>query len=180
MRTSPISLYLHNHTTPFVCYISFFDNFSGLNTCSAITTASQNTGSSKQNTGTVSTSLAPPSTRPGSTPSKVSGSSSMSPATSPVTSPSGSPGSPKIPNVSHVIVHVHETEHTFLFFEKREEVWLSPVTKARTPTENSKHQNDNTKMQPQTPITQRFWTDLGRSVWVMTAISSPNVDSNFL
>ena len=29
--------------------------------------------------------------------------------------------------------------------EKKEEIWLSPITKAPTPTEKSKKQRDNTK-----------------------------------
>ena len=32
--------------------------------------------------------------------------------------------------------------------EKKEEIWLSPMTKAPTPTEKSKKQRDNTKTLP--------------------------------
>ena len=38
---------------------------------------------------------------------------------------------------------VHFKGHVML--ETKEEIWLSPMTKARTPTEMSKEQNDNTK-----------------------------------
>ena len=47
---------------------------------------------------------------------------------------------------------------------KKEEIWLSPVTKAPTPTEKSKEQRDNIKNASKTSITQRLRTDLGRSV----------------
>ena len=49
---------------------------------------------------------------------------------------------------------------------KKEEIWISPMTKGPTPTEKSKKQRDNTNTPPKTSITQRLWTDLGRSVWV--------------
>ena len=55
------------------------------------------------------------------------------------------------------------------FVDKKEEIWLSPMTKAPTPTEKSKKQRDNTKTPPKTSITQRLRTDLGRSVRVATA-----------
>ena len=48
--------------------------------------------------------------------------------------------------------------------EKKEEIWLSPVTKTPTPTEQSKKQRDNIKTPPKTLITQLLRTDLGRSV----------------
>ena len=51
--------------------------------------------------------------------------------------------------------------------EKKEEIWLSPVTKAPTPTEKSKKQRDNIKNATKTFITQRLRTDLGRSVEVI-------------
>ena len=54
--------------------------------------------------------------------------------------------------------------------EKREEIWLSPVTKTPTPTEQSKKQRDNIKTPPKTLITQLLRTDLGRSVGV-TAVT---------
>ena len=52
---------------------------------------------------------------------------------------------------------------------EKEEIWLSPLTKAITLTENSKKQSDKTKTPPKTSITQRLRTDLGRSVGVTTA-----------
>ena len=54
--------------------------------------------------------------------------------------------------------------------EKKEEIWLSPVTKTPTPTEQSKKQRDNIKTPPKTLITQLLRTDLGRSVGV-TAVT---------
>ena len=41
--------------------------------------------------------------------------------------------------------------------EKNEEIWLSPMTKAPTPTEKSKKQRDNTK----TPLKLRLHNDYG-------------------
>ena len=55
------------------------------------------------------------------------------------------------------------------FSEKREEIWLIPMTKAHTPKEKSKKQPINTKTQPKTSISQRLRTDLGRSVGVTIA-----------
>ena len=49
---------------------------------------------------------------------------------------------------------------------KKEEIWLSPMTKAPTPIEKSKKQSDNIKTPPKTSITQRLWIDLGRSIRV--------------
>ena len=43
------------------------------------------------------------------------------------------------------------------------------MTKADTPTGQSKKQSDNTKTPPKTSITQRLRTDLGRSVEVTIA-----------
>ena len=54
--------------------------------------------------------------------------------------------------------------------KKKEEIWLSPITKAPTPTEKSKKQRDNTKTPPNISITQRLRTKLGRSVGVMTVV----------
>ena len=54
--------------------------------------------------------------------------------------------------------------------EKKEEIWLSPVTKTPAPTEQSKKQRDNIKTPPKTLITQLLRTDLGRSVGV-TAVT---------
>ena len=42
---------------------------------------------------------------------------------------------------------------------EKEEIWLSPLTKATTPTEKSKKQCENTKTPPKTSITQRLRTD---------------------
>ena len=55
--------------------------------------------------------------------------------------------------------------------EKKEEIWISPTTKAPIQTEISKGQRDNTNTSPKSSITQRLWTDqsdLGRSVGVIT------------
>ena len=52
--------------------------------------------------------------------------------------------------------------------KKREEIRLSHMTKAPTPTEKSKKQRDNPKNATKTSITQRLRTDLGRSVGVTT------------
>ena len=57
-----------------------------------------------------------------------------------------------------------------VYQEKKEEIWLSPVTKTPTPTEQSKKQRDNIKTPPKTLITQLLRTDLGRSVGV-TAVT---------
>ena len=57
-----------------------------------------------------------------------------------------------------------------IYYEKKEEIWLSPVTKTLTPTEQSKKQRDNIKTPPKTLITQLLRTDLGRSVGV-TAVT---------
>ena len=35
-----------------------------------------------------------------------------------------------------------------MYKEKKEEIWLSPMTKAQTPTDKSKKQRDNTKTPP--------------------------------
>ena len=53
--------------------------------------------------------------------------------------------------------------------DKKEEIWLSPMTKAPTLTEMSKWQSDNTNNATKSSIKQRLRTDLGRSVWVTTA-----------
>ena len=39
-------------------------------------------------------------------------------------------------------------------------MWLSPMTKAPSPTENPKKQRNNTETPPKTSITQRLRTDL--------------------
>ena len=53
-----------------------------------------------------------------------------------------------------------------VLYEKKEEIWLSPVTKTPTPIEQSKKQRENIKTPPKTLITQLLRTDLGRSVGV--------------
>ena len=59
--------------------------------------------------------------------------------------------------------------------EKKEEIWLSPMTQAPTPTEKSKKQRDNTKTPPKnfdyTTITDRLSTvswgnDSTQPVWL--------------
>ena len=55
------------------------------------------------------------------------------------------------------------------FQDKKEEIWLSTLTNAPTPTEMSKEQSDNTNNTTKSSITQRLQTDLGRSVGVTTA-----------
>ena len=53
---------------------------------------------------------------------------------------------------------------------KKEDIWLSSMTKAPTPTEKSKKQCDNKIKTPtKTSITQQLRTDLGRSVGVTIA-----------
>ena len=52
--------------------------------------------------------------------------------------------------------------------EKKEEIWLSPVTKAPTPIEMPKG-SDNTTTPQKSSSTQQLRTDLGRSVGVTTA-----------
>ena len=54
-----------------------------------------------------------------------------------------------------------------MFEEKKEDIWLSPVTKTPTPTEQSKKQRDKIKTPPKALITQLLRTDLGRSVGVI-------------
>ena len=54
-------------------------------------------------------------------------------------------------------------------YERKEEIWLSLVTKAPTATESQKGKM-TTQITPQkSSITQRLRTDLGRSVEVTTA-----------
>ena len=54
--------------------------------------------------------------------------------------------------------------------EKKEEIWLSPMTNAPISTEKSKKQHDNTKTLPITSISQRLRNDLGRSVGVTAGV----------
>ena len=53
----------------------------------------------------------------------------------------------------------HTNWHPPLTEEKKEEIWLSPMTKAPTPAEMSKGQSDNTNNATTSSITQRLWTD---------------------
>ena len=53
--------------------------------------------------------------------------------------------------------------------EKKEEIWLSPMTKAPSPAEMSKGQSENTNNVIKNSNTQRLRADLGRSVGVTTA-----------
>ena len=53
--------------------------------------------------------------------------------------------------------------------EKKEEIWLSPMTKAPTQAEMPKGQSDNTNNATKSSITQVLRTDLGRLVGVTTA-----------
>ena len=57
----------------------------------------------------------------------------------------------------------------FCFQKKKEEIWLSSITKTPTPTEISKGQSDDANNATKSSITQRLRTDLGRSVGVTTA-----------
>ena len=65
-------------------------------------------------------------------------------------------------------LHMHPTFNQIGCKRKKEEIWISPTTKAPIPTEISKGQRDNTNTSPKSSITQRLWTDLGRSVGVIT------------
>ena len=49
---------------------------------------------------------------------------------------------------------------SFEISEKKEEIWLSLMTKTPTPTKKSKKQRDNTKMAPKTVNTPRLPTDI--------------------
>ena len=53
--------------------------------------------------------------------------------------------------------------------DKKEEIWLSPMTKAPTPTEMSKGAVTTQTTPQKSSIKQRLRTDLGRSVGVTTA-----------
>ena len=65
--------------------------------------------------------------------------------------------------------HLSQTFKPPLSQEKKEEMWLSRMAKASTPTDKSKTPRDNTKTPTKTLITQRLRTDLGRSVGVTIA-----------
>ena len=51
---------------------------------------------------------------------------------------------------------------TFGLWEKKEEIWLNPMTKAPTTAEMSKGQSDNANNATKSSITQWLRTDLGR------------------
>ena len=78
-------------------------------------------------------------------------------------------------DLTHVLVIYRYTSK--YLWEKKEEIWLSPMTKAPTATEKSRKQRDNTKTPPKTSITQWLRTDLGRSVGVTTV--TPLVSLNW-
>ena len=73
-------------------------------------------------------------------------------------------------NKHHSVTFCELKANIFFLWEKKEELWLNPVTKTHTPTEQSKNQRDNIKTPPKTLITQLLRTDLGRSVGV-TAVT---------
>ena len=50
----------------------------------------------------------------------------------------------------------------FSRYEKKEEIWISPMKKFPSTTENQKRLSENTKTPPNSSITQRLQTDLGR------------------
>ena len=58
---------------------------------------------------------------------------------------------------------------TILTQEQKDEIWLSPMTKALISTENSEMQRDYTKTPPKLSTSQRLRTDFKRSVIVTTA-----------
>ena len=58
---------------------------------------------------------------------------------------------------------------TNIMKEKKEEIWLGPITNPPTPTDMSKGQSDNTNNATKSSITQLLRTDLGPSVWKTTA-----------
>ena len=66
-----------------------------------------------------------------------------------------------------VIMHIRITfQDIVMDKEKKEEIWLSPMTKAPSPAEMSKGQSDVTNNATKSSIAQRLRTDLGRSVGV--------------
>ena len=70
----------------------------------------------------------------------------------------------------YTLLNSNQIDALKLLKEKTEEIWLSPVTKNPTPTEQSKKHRNNIKTPPKTSITQLLRTDLGRSVGV-TAVT---------
>ena len=82
---------------------------------------------------------------------------------------------------SNILLHIQKNEHSLSFipifsshvlsetYDKKEEIWLSPLTKAPTSTEKSKKELDNTKTPPKPSITQPLQTVLGRSVGVINS-----------
>ena len=72
----------------------------------------------------------------------------------------------------YVITNTQSTESAYSennwWQDKKEEIWLSPVTNANTSTEKSKNASWQHKKRQHKLITQRLRTDLGRSVGVTT------------
>ena len=54
--------------------------------------------------------------------------------------------------------------------EKKNDIWLSPMTKSLKYKQKYQQPIDNTKTPPETSITQQLRIDLRRSVWVTTTI----------
>ena len=52
----------------------------------------------------------------------------------------------------HYMIPTKENDYLIIFQEKKEEIWLSPMTKAPKPTEKSRKQRDNTKTPPKLQI----------------------------
>ena len=58
------------------------------------------------------------------------------------------------------------------------------MTKVLIPSENESNRTNNTNTPPQTSITKRLWTDLGRSVemasnwYCKTGLRDPNLPTN--
>ena len=57
----------------------------------------------------------------------------------------------------------------YIYQEKKEDIWLSPMTKANTPTDCHKGKVTTQTTPQKSSITQRLRTDLGWSVWVTMA-----------
>ena len=71
---------------------------------------------------------------------------------------------------------------TALRREKKEEIWLSPMTKAHTPTEMSKGQSDNTNNATKNfdykAVADRLrkvsWSNYGYQTYVVNLVYGPN------
>ena len=80
---------------------------------------------------------------------------------------------PSITKTHFIFIHQYQFRskvnlNSEYYIKKKEEIWLSPLTKAPTLTEISKWQSDNTNNATKCSITQWLRTDLGRSVGVTT------------